>query len=396
MAVQELLAESSELAAAALVLPGSDREPADAVLAWRERFQAAVAPQQPHLFKAVRFAQLQPALDALFPLEAAPAPRLLEYRDAVWIRGSGALYDGRTGLALPGSYLSRFPRQRQAPNCSTFRVELTHPLSALPCLERAVLLPFAPCGNFGHFITETLGFLWPFLLDPGHDLTGWPVLLAGCQAVDPATTLVHALIRQRHGFPLLEEHLPASLRIRQVLVPEPSLRLHGACTPTAIHSAEALGDWLLAQQPFSLAPAEKLFISRTALPGEVRSVDQEPALEALLQARGWTVLHPEQHTLAEQAGFYRAARVVAGFEGSALHGLALVGQASPGPGLVMLGDQASPDYFLQFRAQGLPGFFIQCTRVDPDCSRPDWVRRRLLNGDPHQLAQLLEALVAAF
>ena len=62
----------------------------------------------------------------------------------------------------------------------------------------------------------------------------------------------------------------------------------------------------------------------------------------------------------------------------------------------MLGDQASPDYFLQFRAQGLPGFFIQCTRVDPDCSRPDWVRRRLLNGDPATLAGLLESLAAAF
>ena len=399
----ELLADTSELATASLVRPSRSGEPSDPVLTWRERFQAQVCPAQPHLFKALSFAQLQPDLDDLFPWDPQAAPRFLEYRDALWIRGSGALYDGRTGLALPGSYLTRFPRQRQTPTCTTFRVDLSHPLSALPRLERLVHLPFALCSNFGHFITETLGFLWPYLLagsDAGReDLTGWPVLLSSCQGTEPSEQVLHALIRQRHGFPLLEAHLPATLHLERVLVPEPSLRLHASCTTTHIRAAGALGDWLLEQ---SAAPQEptvagrRLFISRSALEGEVRRVDQEPVLEALLAERGWTIFHPQQHSLAEQVAAYRSAQVISGFEGSALHGLALLGDAAAGPGLVLLGDNPSPDYFLQFRAQCLRGFFIQCTQVDPADESAEWVRRRLLLGSPDTLADLLDTLAEAF
>ena len=399
----ELLAETSELATASLLRLSQSTEPADPVLTWRERFQAQVSPVQPHLFKAVSFGQLRPDLDALFPWDPQAAPRLIEYRDAVWIRSNGALYDGATGLSLPGSYLTRFPRQRQTPTCNTFRVELSHPLSALPRLERLVHLPFALCTNFGHFITETLGFLWPYLLpgsDAGReDLTGWPVLLSSCQGTEPSEQVLHGLIRQHHGFPLLEAHLPATLHLERVLVPEPSLRLHAACSATHIRSAGALGDWLLEQSPAPQEPAvagRRLFISRSALEGEVRRVDQEPVLEALLAERGWTVFHPQKHTLAEQVAAYRAAQVICGFEGSALHGLALLGDAADGPGLVMLGDNPSPDYFLQFRAQRLRGFFIQCTQLDPADETAEWVRRRLLLGSAETLADLLDTLAEAF
>jgi hypothetical protein len=63
--------------------------------------------------------------------------------------------------------------------------------------------------------------------------------------------------------------------------------------------------------------------------------------------------------------------------------------------VVLLGDNPSPDYFLQFRAQQLPGFFIQCTRLDPDSDRPEWLRPRLLNGSVQALASILETLAAA-
>jgi hypothetical protein len=399
----ELLEETSQLAAASFLRPPATTEPDDPVLAWREALRGLVQPEQPHLFKAVAFAQLQGATDACFPPQPGFAPRLQCFRDVLWKRGGGALYDGESGLALPGTFLARMPRQRQTPTCSCHRQELTRPLQSMPRLERAVVLPFALCSNFGHFITETLAFLWPLFADIGStadtllDLTGWPVLLGACPPGDPAARVLHALLRERHAFPLLEVDLPEQLHLQEAWVPQPSLRLHAFCSDTYLRTASAVGDWLLQHQADGADPlpgGDKLFISRSALGPEARSVDQEAALEALLEQQGWTLFHPEQHTLAQQVAVYRRAKVVAAFEGSALHGLSVLGLAHQPPAVVMLGDTPSPDYFLQFRAQRIAGFFIQCTRPDPASDRPPWTQPRLLNGSVDALAAMVEALAA--
>ena len=91
----------------------------------------------------------------------------------------------------------------------------------------------------------------------------------------------------------------------------------------------------------------------------------------------------------------RPARVIAASEGSALHGLSFLGQPAQPPTVLLLGDHPSPDYFLQFRAQRLHGFFIQCTRLNPDSDRPEWVRPRLLNGSVDALAGMIATLTAA-
>ena len=394
----ELLAETSQLAAASLLRPPCGDGPDDPVLAWREAFQEQVAPEQPHLLKAVSFAHLQACTDACFPADPVEPPQLLHLRDVLWIRGGGALYDSNTGLALPGSFLTRFPRARQTPTCSSHRIELTRPVSAFPHLERALYLPFSLCSNFGHFITETLAFLWPLFADSASDLVGLPALLSHCTGEDAAAQVLHALLRERHAFPLLEADLPDALHLKEVVVPEPSLQLHASCSATYLQTAAGVSEWLMQHQspdPSQLPRGDKLYISRSALGPETRSVDQEPALELLLQDRGWTVFRPEQHSLAEQVAVYRQAGVVAAFEGSALHGLSFLGLPQRPPGVVLLGDQPSPDYFLQFRSQGLPGFFIQCTRLDPDSDKPEWVWPRILNGSVESLAAMIESVSSA-
>jgi len=394
----ELLAETSQLSAASLLRAPQSNAPDDPVLAWREAIQQEVAPEEPHLLKAVAFSQLQAITDRCFPAEPDRPLQLLHYRDALWLRGHGALYDSSTGLALPGSFQTRFPRARQTPCCTTHRVELTRPVTAFPHLEQALMLPFALCSNFGHFVTETLGFLWPLFSDQAPQFVGWPALLSNCSAGDSAAQVIHALLRERHAFPLLENDLPEALHLREVLVPEPSLRLHASCSSTYLRTAAALGEWLMQREgpdPHALPRGEKLFISRSALGAGTRSVDQEPALETRLQEQGWLIFRPEQQSLATQIAVYRQARVVAAFEGSALHGLSFLGQQDRPPAVVLLGDQPSPDYFLQFRAQRLPGFFIQCTRLDPESESPEWVRRRLLNGSVESLTAMVESLAQA-
>ena len=391
----ELLKETSQLTAASLLRPPLHQGPDDPVLHWRECFEAIVAPEEPHLLKAVAFSQLRACTDACFPPEPAVQPRLQRHRDVLWLNGSGALYNGSSGMAVAGSFLTRFPRQKQTPTCQNHRIELQRPVTAFPHLEQALFLPFALCGNFGHFITETLAFLWPLFDQSQEQIRGWPALLSHCNAGDPAAQALHALLRGKHLFPLLEEDLPEAVHLKEVLVPEPSLRLHALCSLTYLATAAALGDWLLQRSEPEPIHGEKLYISRSALNPEARQVDQEPALEARLHEQGWLIFHPEQHSLATQVAAYRQARVIAAFEGSALHGLSFLGKPDQPPAVLLLGDQPSPDYFLQFRTQQLPGFFIQCTRLDPESDRPEWVRPRLLNGSVDALAGMIQTLAAA-
>ena len=145
---------------------------------------------------------------------------------------------------LQASCVSRFLRQRQLPFLQRHRLELSRPISSFPRLEQVVWLPRAGTALFGELFTEVLGFLWPFLLEPTESLLGWPVLLPGCDPKDAYSAVLHQLLREQHTFPLLEQHLPDALHLERVLIPQPSFRLHAACTPVFLQAAEALADRL--------------------------------------------------------------------------------------------------------------------------------------------------------
>ena len=70
---------------------------------------------------------------------------------------------------------------------------------------------------------------------------------------------------------------------------------------------------------------EKIYISRSELPGVRGSVLFEKRLEGWLEAEGYTPYHPQKHTHLEQIATYRAARQIIGVDCSPLHLLALVG-----------------------------------------------------------------------
>lgn len=69
----------------------------------------------------------------------------------------------------------------------------------------------------------------------------------------------------------------------------------------------------------SASGPERLYISRSRLPGSVGRSLGEHRLEAYLSAEGYTVFHPQDHSLAEQAAHYKAASVIISSDNSALH-----------------------------------------------------------------------------
>ena len=351
--MNEQLQADSELAAASWLRDPLNSDPVDPLAEWF-RVHAEIAAAA----KPIRLPQLLGKLDGLYPDEWTEEPQLLEYRDVLWLPERGCLFDGHSGRALPGTSVSRFPRQRQLPFEVCHWIELSRPVPSFPRLEQALWLPRVDGAVFGEWLTEVLAFLWPLLLKSPQELIGLPVLLGDADLEDPLLAELHRLMRAQHLTPLLNHHLPAALHLERVLVPQPSLRLHAGTSSVWWRSAVALGDHLAAG--VEAEPVDKLYLSRTSLPDDQRRIPGEAELEQALEAKGWMIWHPQQQPLQVQVAALRAARVIAGFHGAAWHGLGWIDPEAPKPRLLLLGDRPSLDLMLQLRLQRFEGWHVPC------------------------------------
>ena len=351
--MNEQLQADSELAAASWLRDPLNSDPVDPLAEWF-RVHAEIAAAA----KPIRLPQLLGKLDGLYPDEWTEEPQLLEYRDVLWLPERGCLFDGHSGRALPGTSVSRFPRQRQLPFEVCHWIELSRPVPSFPRLEQALWLPRVDGAVFGEWLTEVLAFLWPLLLKSPQELIGLPVLLGDADLEDSLLAELHRLMRAQHLTPLLNHHLPAALHLERVLVPQPSLRLHAGTSSVWWRSAVALGDHLAAG--VEAEPVDKLYLSRTSLPDDQRRIPGEAELEQALEAKGWMIWHPQQQPLQVQVAALRAARVIAGFHGAAWHGLGWIDPEAPKPRLLLLGDRPSLDLMLQLRLQRFEGWHVPC------------------------------------
>jgi len=71
---------------------------------------------------------------------------------------------------------------------------------------------------------------------------------------------------------------------------------------------------------------ERLFVSRSKWAGQ-RSLANYKALERLMASLGFTIFHPEQYSLQDQAHYFSQAKIILGEDGSGLHTIML---ADPG------------------------------------------------------------------
>ena len=349
---EQLLADS-ELAAASWLRDSLNPDPLDPLAEWFRLYAEIAAAAQP-----IPLPQMLGKLDGLYPAEWIAEPQLLEFRDVLWLPNRGCLFDGQNGFALPWTAFSRFPRQRQLPQQSTHRIELSRPVQSFPRLEQALWLPRVNGAVFGEWITEVMSFLWPLLLESSQELIGLPVLLGDADPDDPLLSELHLLMREQHMTPLLNQHLPPALHLERVLVPQPSLSLHAGTSSVWWRSAVAQGDRLA--DGVEAEPVDKLYLSRTALPNDRRQIPGEAELERDLEASGWTIWHPQQQPLQVQVAALRAARVIAGFHGAAWHGLGWIDPDAPRPRLLLLGDRPSLDLMLQLRLQRFEGWYVPC------------------------------------
>ena len=330
-------------------------------------------------------------LSELFPNTQNIKPKLQKFENVLWIRSSGGLFDGQTGMVIPGTYLCRFPRQRQHPHLNRTWSELVKPITSYQKIEKCFFIPFANMQNFGHFATETVAFLWPFLISENiQEYLNNPVLLNECSSDDNFVDTVKTILSKRGGIPLYDEYLPSAIHLKQVLVPEPTLSLQSYVTDTHAIAGEIMGNILLANKPdkneLPEGISEKIYISRSLLPNTVRKVNSEEEVERHLEKNGWYIFHPQKYPLETQIKVYRQAKILAGFEGSALHCINFIGKVSQQKTIIILGDSPSVDYFFQFRCQEFKGAFIHCTNIDKNDTKALHLRNRKLRVTPKELS----------
>lgn len=179
-------------------------------------------------------------------------------------------------------------------------------------------------GHFGHFIIETLTTLWsrkrvdgiifhPFIF--GSEIHEWQ------------RTLVRRL-----GF-----HVPIMVAgqgcvVEELIVPERPFTLNHSVAP------EAVGVWNRLASPGTCS--SRVFLSRSRLTTDSRSVPGDERLDALMSSLGFNVIHPQELNVEGQLDMVAAAAILAGVAGSALH---LSVFAHPHCKVLELGDRRTPD-----------------------------------------------------
>lgn len=174
-------------------------------------------------------------------------------------------------------------------------------------------------GHFGHVLTETAGRIWTWqrALEIDPDVK----VLVGGYSLRPEISEWEYEIYQAWGIP----------RDRFVTISEP-VRVERLISGTShfsnpdyVHPAVArawdeLGDRLASHAELR-EQHRRIFVSRKIAK---RSCTNSPEVEAFFAAHGFTVVYPEEFSLADQVALFRAAEVIAGFGGSGLFQAALV------------------------------------------------------------------------
>lgn len=177
-------------------------------------------------------------------------------------------------------------------------------------------------GHFGHLLTEQVGRLW-----------AWQQ----ARELEPGIKLLTTLQHDRE----VQELLPFEVEILGAfgITPDDVHVFTEPCVPERLYTAtpmfslphyvhpdmtaiwDRIGDHLVAGATRQDWP-RRLFVSRR--PSLKRACHNGAEVEAWFAERGFEVVYPEDHPLADQVAMFRAAEVVAGFAGSGLFQLAFV------------------------------------------------------------------------
>jgi hypothetical protein len=210
-------------------------------------------------------------------------------------------------------------------NTNQFNLEPPRPEAAnIKTLPGSYMFAGPLFGHFGHFLVESICRLW---------------------AVDHLKDKINGILFvpkfQSHPQRLMDEYRPL---IKMLGVDVPCITIEDpTCVETLyvpqqgfgmfemIEGAPEFRDWVKSRGGKGVTPqgAKKIYVSRSALPPARGGLLGEKRLEALLEAEGYSVFHPQKHKFEQQIAAYKAATHIISMDGSPLHMAALVCDVSP-------------------------------------------------------------------
>ena len=184
--------------------------------------------------------------------------------------------------------------------------------------------------HFGHFLMECIGRLWA--MEHHHQQVDG-ILVTPMHDVDMESVARRRFLRfyniLSYGRPLFLVERPA--RVGTLVLPSPGFGHMGWSQGTPAFRAfvrQRLEAELVPDGP------EKLYISRSKLKAPDQRVDQEDRIEQMMREAGYTIFHPQKHSMEEQCQRYMAARRIVGGDGSAFHLAPFVLQPGAQVGLI--------------------------------------------------------------
>ena len=237
--------------------------------------------------------------------------------------------------------------------------------------------------HFGHILRDGLASLWFIRQRPELPVLWHWLDLPVSHAIWPGwlDEVWHILGLDKHNHRVIK----SPLTVDEIILPDP-----GLMAPNVLRKTHARSFAVLA--PNAPWAGNRVWLSRSALPGQFGRIEREDEVELLLIAAGWTILRPETLPVAEQVHIFATAAIVAGCLGSAFH--AVLMSASPRAKLIIVDRPGIEHTFydavaraLELEQVYLPPAFEPFSECNP------WATFRL--ADPAGLAGSVQALANA-
>ncbi len=212
--------------------------------------------------------------------------------------------------------------------------------------------------SFGHVLLEVLPRFWP-----AHDYASYDSVVfyptrvtrrsKDLRLEDYAVTLLSALDVDPARARLISGK---SLVFDDLTVSTAPFFLQAAFNSCATMPFDRIAQRLATSEPVAaLDPTpRRIYLSRSHLQSG-RRASNEDAIEAVVQAAGFTVLHPEELPIATQVAAVRGAEAIAGCDGSALH---LAAFAKPGTQLLGIDSRVVTNQFMVDHARQLDAVHV--------------------------------------
>jgi len=221
---------------------------------------------------------------------------------------NGALYDERGQLIFDSLRKSGYADVKHAAPSYIF----PHEYAAAPVIAGQHFYCGHFHGHFGHFLIETL----PELYRAKTLMTGGKYLLHPFEWQSPQVNLKFSYVQE--ALSLLD-----IAREELSFVERDSVFEDVEVYPRRMVPNHSMDDacidvyrYMAGRVEAARGYGEKIFMSRSRISD---SRGNEPAFDAQMQNLGYTVVHPQELPLSEQIAIVKAARNLAGFDGSALH-----------------------------------------------------------------------------